>query len=77
MHAVGADDKPGPRRRRRFELEFDAVCILPKPNELVFTMNGIGLLLLERLGDDAMQVAAVNGDVGRALALDRLHAEIE
>src|SRR5262249_40060570 len=40
-------------------------------------MDRAGLCPLERPRDHAVQVAAMDGDVREAVALDRLHAEIE
>src|ERR1051325_3387632 len=40
-------------------------------------MDRAGFRALERLPQHAVQVAAMKGDVREAVALDRLHAEIE
>ena len=40
-------------------------------------MNGVGFFPQQRLRDDAVQVAAMDGDIRKAVALDRFHAEIE
>ncbi len=63
MHAVSADDEPGLRRRRGFELKLDALAILRKANQLVSKMNSARLFPRQRLSNDAMQIAAVNGDI--------------
>ena len=54
---------------------WSAVC--ESPTHLRFEMNGAGLCLQHRLRDHAMQIAAMDGDVGKAVALDRFQAEVE
>ncbi len=63
--------------RAGFEAQLDVVRGLRKPDAFAAQMNGAGLCLQQRLRDDAMQIAAMDGDVGKAVALDRFQAEIE
>ena len=64
-------------RRAGLETQFDVIGGLRKPDAFAVEMNGAGLCLQQRLRDHAMQIAAMDGDVGKAVALDRFQAEVE
>src|SRR4029077_15756645 len=50
---------------------------LRKPDTFSVQVNGAGLGLQHRLRDYTVQIAAMDGDVGKAVARDRFQAEIE
>src|ERR1700722_2450480 len=77
MHAVGADHELCRHRRAGFETQFDVAGGLRKANAFAAQVNGAGLCLQHRLRNHTMQVAAMDGDVGESIALDRFQAEIE
>ena len=77
MHAVGADHELRRHRRAGFEAQLDVVGGLRKANAFAAQVNSAGFCLQHRLRDDAVQIAAMDGDVGKAVALDRFKAEIE
>ena len=77
MHAVGADDELCRDRRAGFEAQLDVIGGLREPDAFAAQVNGIGLCLQHRLRDHAMQIAAMDSDVGKAVTLDRFQAEVE
>ena len=77
MHAIGADHELCRDRLAGFEAQFDVVGGLRKPNAFAAQVNGAGFCLQHRLRDHAVQIAAMDGDVGKAVALDRFQAEVE
>jgi len=77
MHAVGADHKIGADRFANLKAQFHRVRRLRKTDAFTVEANRIRFCFEHGLGDDAMQIAAMNGDVGKTVAFARFHAEIE
>jgi len=77
MDAVGADRELGPDRRSRRETQFDVAVARRNRDAPAIEVYRTGLFPAQRSGDDPVQIAAVDGDVGKAVAFDRHHAEIE
>src|SRR5580704_8186020 len=77
MYAVGADHDLGANRFAGLEMQFYVASRLRQPNAFLVEMNGAGLSLDQRLRNHAMQIAAMNRDVGKTVAFDRLQAEVE
>ena len=59
------------------KFEFDVVRRLRQADALAAEVNGAGLFAQQRLRNHLVQVAAMDGDVRKAVALDRFHTEIE
>ncbi len=77
MDAVGADQRIALDLGTVREIERDAVTLLAAARGAAAEMDRIGLLRPHRVGEHLQKVRAVDRDIGKAVALDRLGAEVE
>ena len=77
MQAVRTNDELGGNGLAGLEVQFDIIGRLREPDAFAVQMNRIGFDLQQRPRQHIMQIAAMNRDVRKAVALDRFHAELE
>ena len=77
MQPICTDDELCLHRLRIVEREFNAIVRLPHTDTFAAEVHEIGLFTHQRLRNDAVQVAAMDGDVRKAVACLGLGAEIE
>ena len=77
MEAVGANDELRRNGSAGLEVQFDIIGRLREPDALAVQMNRVGFGLQQRPRQDVVQIAAMDGDVGKAIALDQFHAELK
>src|SRR5438128_7878412 len=77
MHAVGADERGAAHAGALLQLERDAVTVLREAGTAGAKVDGVGLLAAHCAREDLEQIGPVDGEIGKAVALDRCRAEIE
>src|SRR6185503_5899217 len=77
MHPVRADENVAARRGAAFQLERDAIVVLGKAGAARAEVDGIGLERPDRARQDLQEIGPVDREVRKAVALDRLRAEVE
>ncbi len=77
MDAVGADQRIEARRRHALDVQPHAGIALMQPPEPGAQVNRIGLERAHRLHQHAVQVGAVQHQIGKSVALDRALTQVE
>src|SRR5437764_10159030 len=77
MNAVGPDQVISAHARAVRENDFDMLLRLRNPNAALGKMHGMRLEAMDCVREDAVQVGAVEHEVGRAIAFRRGRAELE
>ena len=76
MQPIGADDELRRHGLAGLEPQFDPIGRLREPDAAAAQVNRPGLCGEQCLGEHIVQIAAVNGDVGKAVALNQFQADL-